>query len=820
MSNNLNLLITMKMNRFLFGTLCATALFASCTNEELVTSPSESVIDARQIDVVLKANYAQSTPETRMGLIDNVWAWVEGDMIGALRVANLTGSVTANAFTTNYPFELADSTVTPAKTADFKTNTAVYEGQYVFYHQYNGSLVSGGSNGYTVTFPAVQEINPENLNENLSKNNLFVSPVIKLAGIEYNAENETAIEFIPMYAMLEVKITNNSTEGSVVVNRVDIAGNKLTPSGTLDFGTDSKFPVVDPTEADYATSLSNAIKTMNENGNLLEMSSGSTDETISAIVKGQGITIGNGETKSVKVLIPAGTYAIDSSEGTDQAINTFTVYTDKGKFEINAEDATAEGNAASNVKFNHKTLRSLNPKLTGKASVVEDYTINNIDDWNSAVAYAVANQNQIINFKLNSDIEVSELPACPIYVSSSASKKLTFAKGSTITPAANSEFTNEVVNNGTLNLIEKATFGNLTNNGTINVAQTESITKVATLTNNGTIELEGKMTSPGTNWTNVYNEADKKYGTINVKSGAELVIGTATTNAGIINNAGTITLNAALTNKANCVINVTTATGKFVGDGTTKITNNGAIKLDAIKDVFVDAQGKAVDASFIEKSASTGTVEVAVAPADIASLPAIQEINAISMSGNWTVANVKAMNEKWIGITAMTWEGVSMDLKEVSTEFNNVTALTINGTSTITTSGTEAEELGMKDDADVTITVNGDLTIAKNVTIGSSATATPGMTVLGSVTNYGEVTAQLTVGADKVGATPANTSAKYTNTKDAKTIVSADGSNASILTLFGIFINEGTEDAVVTSKVDFKIDGKSTFTGSYKTTII
>lgn len=818
MSNNLNLLITMKMNRFLFGTLCATALFASCTNEELVTSPSESVIDARQIDVVLKANYAQSTPETRMGLIDNVWAWVEGDMIGALRVANLTGSVTANAFTTNYPFELADSTVTPAKTADFKTNTAVYEGQYVFYHQYNGSLVSGGSNGYTVTFPAVQEINPENLNENLSKNNLFVSPVIKLAGIEYNAENETAIEFIPMYAMLEVKITNNSTEGSVVVNRVDIAGNKLTPSGTLDFKTaDGKFPVVNPEETDYTTKLSEAIKAMNENGDLLASGVDNGTSIISAIVKGQGITIGNGETKSVKVLIPAGTYAIDSSEGTDQAIKKFTVYTDKGKFEIDAEDATAEGNVATDVKFNHKTLRSLNPKLTGKASVVDNYTINNIDDWNSAVAYAVANQNKKIEFILNEDIEVSELPACPIYVSSTASKKLTFAKGSTITPAANSEFTNEVVNNGTLNLIEKATFGNLTNNGTINVAKTESITNVTALTNNGTIELEGKMTSPGTTWTNVYNEADKKYGTINVKSGAELVIGAATANAGVINNAGTITLNAALTNNANCVINVTTATGKFVGNGITKITNNGAIKLDAIKDVFVDADGKAVDNKFI--GSGSGTVEVEVTPDDIASLPEIQEVNAISMSGNWTAANVAAMNKKWASITAMTWEGVSLDLNEVGTEFNAVKSLTINGTSTITTTGTEAEKLGMKDAANVTITVNGDLTIAKNVKIGSTATATPKMTVLGSVINYGEVTAQLTVGADKDGSTPANTSAKYTNTKDAKTIVSADGSTASELTLFGIFINEGTEDAVVTSEVDFRIDGKSTFTGSYKTSI-
>ena len=805
----------MKMNKFLFGTLCATALFASCTNDELTALTPEEGIDAKQIEVLLSAKYAESAPETRMALVGNEWAWINGDMIGALRVGELAGSA-ANSFNTNYPFELTEALTAPSKTADFKTNTAVYEGLYVFYHQYDGTMVNGGTDGYKVTFPSVQEINPDSLTENLSKNNLFVSPVIKLEGIKYEEANETAIQFVPLYAMLEVKLTNNSTDGDVIVNRVDIEGNKITADGTLDFATNTKFPVVNPEDATYASKLEAAIKTMKEKADLLAAAPTPVYGTsISAVIKGEGISIKVGETKSVYVLIPAGDYAINSTESSNQAIKSFTVYTDKGQFKINAEKATAEGTTVTDVKFNHTTLRSLNPKLEGKANPVVEYTINNLDDWNNAVAYAEKNLNQKIDFDLKADIEVSELPTCPIYVKSTDNKTLTFAKGSTITLAANSTFTNKVVNKGTLALIEKSSFGELENNGTIDIANTEKVSAITKLTNNGTINLKGTLTAVQA-WTNNYDGV-KTFGTVNVENGANLIIGEASTaNAGVINNAGTITLSATLSN--NGKIKVTTATGKFVGDATQQITNNGTIELDAIKDVFVNAQGKAVDNSFIAADPA-GTVEVAVSPSDIATLPAIKEINAISMSGSWTVKNVKDMNAKWDGITAMTWEGVSLDLNEVSTEFEDVKSLTINGTSAITTSGTEAEELGLFATDAAKITVDGDLTIGKNVTIGLEKSTAPEMKVLGSVINNGKVYVKLTVGAAAAAGVPANTSAKFTNTKDATTDVVSGYSSSSYtygaLTLYGIFVNEGEAEAVKTTKVLFEIAGKSTFTGSY-----
>lgn len=813
------------MKKYLFGALCASAFLASCSNDELELNPAVTPGEGEKIEVLLGATYPEYVDETntRMTLVGNEWAWINGDMLGGCMIN------ASNAVVSNYPFTLTDTLAGPTKNVTFKTNTAVYAGNYVFYHQYNTDLISGTD--ITVNFPILQVIDPENPTAHVAKQNMWVSPKITLGGIKYGENNKTAIKFVGMNAVLKLNITNSSDYDKVVINKVVVNGTNeaFYSKGTLDVADATIGSALTASAQDYATQLDAAIEGLNAaSKDLISSSNLEKVNDISAIISGEGISLAQDAEATVYVLIPAGKYGIGASSSTTNKIETITVYTDKGSFTIDAEDARSganKGKAADNVEFNRNSVLNLYPELEGKASDVETYDVNNEQDWDNAVAYALANTNKKIVFKLVNGLTIDELPNCALYVE--GDKDLTLKEGKEYNLYRGSEFAS-IINKGTLNLVDNVTVTKLVNNGTVKIAKTEEITGtvtgVPTLTNNGIIDLEGKMTSQGTNWTNVYNEADKKYGTINVKSGAELVIGAATTNEGVINNAGTITLNAALTNNADCIIDVTTATGKFVGDGTTKITNNGAIKLDAIKDVFVDADGKAVTTSSFIADNPAGTVEAEVTPADIASLPAIEEINAVSMSGNWTAANVDAMNKKWTGITAMTWEGVSMDLNEVGTKFQNVKSLTINGTSTITTSGTDAEELGLYSTAAAKITVNGDLTIAKNVKIGSEKANAPEMTVLGSVINNGNIYVDLTVGAAAVGSVPANTSAKFTNTKDATTYVVTGYAVSSYtlgnLDLYGIFINEGTENDVITSKVDFKIDGKSTFTGSYKTTII
>ena len=122
--------------------------------------------------------------------------------------------------------------------------------------------------------------------------------------------------------------------------------------------------------------------------------------------------------------------------------------------------------------------------------------------------------------------------------------------------------------------------------------------------------------------------------------------------------------------------------------------------------------------------------------------------------------------------------------------------------------------------AGATIKVNGNLTIGEDVTVGTEATTAVKMNVEGSVVNNGEVYAKLTVGS-QLPSGAYNTSAKFTNTKDAEThVVSAYAGSTyayAILDLYGTFVNEGKAGKVNLQKVDFKVTGKSTFTGVYTT---
>ena len=170
------------------------------------------------------------------------------------------------------------------------------------------------------------------------------------------------------------------------------------------------------------------------------------------------------------------------------------------------------------------------------------------------------------------------------------------------------------------------------------------------------------------------------------------------------------------------------------------------------------------------------------------------------------------MNDGWTGIVVMAWDGVTLDVDEIDTELEDIVSLTIDGTSAINNSGNAATELGLE--AGATITVNGNLTIGEDVTVGAKATTAVEMNVEGSVVNNGEVYANLKVGS-QLPSGAYNTSAKFTNTKDAEThVVSAYAGSTytyATLVLYGTFVNEGKDEKVNLENVEFMVTGKSTF---------
>lgn len=813
----------MKMNKYVLGTMCAASVFASCTNEELVnTGNVDQEIDAKQIELLLSADYAAgSDAESRMALIGKEWAWVDGDQVGALRVGNIKNGGTwdiTNTFATNHPFEPVTKLTEPVKNTDFSTNTAVYEGNYVFYHQYNGDMIStGGVEGYKLDFPAVQSVNPADINEKLAEYNFFVSPVINIAGIKNGEVNKTAVQFIPMYAILEVNITNDSEAGDLNVNKVVVDGLGLSPSGILNFkdassdiATATQFVKVDATANTYADDLKQAIDKMNKNYDLLFSTGKTSGNTISAVIEGGNLAIKKGESKAVRVLIPAGKYEISSTAtGSGPAIKSFEVYTDKGMYTIDAEAATGDGTSKANIEFTHTTLKSLNPKLTGKATTVTKFTINNMDDWNSAVAYA-ENNNLKVEFDLAADLKVTELPSCPIYVTGNKTLELT---GENMTLVGDSYFA-KVKNTGTINLTENVTLNEIVNYGTINVASTEDIVEVATqsyatpqpgiytLTNRGTINIDGTMTvsQSASAWNNAAEiPSSEPAGTINVKKDGKLILVENWTNNSYINVDGIVNIadDKTLTNTATTgVIEVATATGKFVANGAAAaITNNGFISLDAIKDVFLNGNLEQRTATIL--ATSTGHVQVAVTSDDFDGriLPTIEEVNAVEMSGNWNKTNMKALQTKWNEISMITLDNSTVDMGgyDRGSLFLNVTALEIPGTVTIKNSTAEEATLQLLENsipALPTIVVDGNLTIEKNVRINNNGYV-PTLQVNGTVTNNGVVYAKLIVGGED------NTKAVYNNNEGAKTAVVLNwnsGSskfNAETLHNYGTINNKG-----------------------------
>ena len=819
------------MKKYLLGALCATAFLASCSNDDFMLDPVVTGGEGEKIDVVLGATYSDfvgDEADTRMVLIGKKWAWVNGDEIGSMKIDN-------NQPNSNDKFILADSLDAPTQYATFKTEDGIYGGNYVFYHAFNRDKIKGDN--IEVTFPTVQTVNPADALAHLTKQNMWISPKISIAdGIKYGDANKTAIQFVSLNAILKVNITNKSDHGALVVNKVEVVGNAdafpVKENVDLTSGTKVSGTALNPKASTYADDLDQAIEDMTAaSASIVATPPLSSTDKISAVLSGNGISLNANAETTVYILIPAGQYGIGTTATAANKIQELKIYTNKGVFTVAAEDARKgdnKGRVANTVEFNRNSILNLYPSLEGKAKTVAEYDVNNLDDWNNGVAYALANRNLIIKFILKNNLEVSALPECPIYVEG---KTLTLKAGKEYTLLGESTFEN-LTNKGTLNLVDNVAIDNLTNNGTIKVAKTEDIKSdnsldyyVKKLTNNGTIQLEGKMTTAAT-WTNVYNPSanPKVYGTINIVKGGNLVVGAPTTNTGIINNAGTITLNAGLTNAASnyAQIIIATASGTIKGNfATNTITNNGTIVLDGIKDVFLKNDGKVDETNSAVNNGTLGTVQASIKPADVADLPKIEEINAVSMTGAWDSDAIEKMNDGWDAITVMAWNGVTLDVDEINNELNDVESLTIDGTSAINNSGNAATDLGWA--AGAGILVNGDLTIGEDVTIGEKVGNSPVMQVLGSVVNNGTVSVDLTVGDQAYPAygIPANTSAKFTNTKDANTkVVSTCTTVGSAYTyadlnLYGIFVNEGKKAQVVVRTVLFQITGKSTFTGTY-----
>lgn len=224
--------------KYLLGALAFPMIFGACTNdifeqEQPVALPDNSILAGRaKGNVTLNVErVGTETPQTRVnGDINNdeiSWLWTgQNDRLGAVVVDYAPGNNIVNSETdyskyaiTNYPFWPQISE--PTASAPFKTNTAVVEGAYIFYSQYDGTLVKksvisdevpriqiveAGKEAGLKQIGSEREADGEKIGQNF-----FVSPIMNIS-LEDGQDTEFPFALTSANSILQIKLKANVAE--------------------------------------------------------------------------------------------------------------------------------------------------------------------------------------------------------------------------------------------------------------------------------------------------------------------------------------------------------------------------------------------------------------------------------------------------------------------------------------------------------------------------------------------------------------------------------------------------------------------------------
>lgn len=218
--------------KFLLGALVFPMIFGACTNDlfeqEPVSLPENSVLAGREkVNVSLNVErVGAEAPQTRVdGYWDGSgiqWAWRDNkDGMGAVVVDYLPNDEIVdkdkagyeNYVITNYPFypQIKQS----SKSANFRTPTAVVEGAYLFYSQYDGDMITRGQ--IVDEIPRLQNVKPGFDNGVLQigsertngiGQNFFVSPIVNV-GVKHGADFELPLALTSAHSILHIRLDAN-----------------------------------------------------------------------------------------------------------------------------------------------------------------------------------------------------------------------------------------------------------------------------------------------------------------------------------------------------------------------------------------------------------------------------------------------------------------------------------------------------------------------------------------------------------------------------------------------------------------------------------
>lgn len=567
--------------------LALPALFAACTNDDFESMDFSQVQSERPMlseDFTLKLS---DSPLTRYGVEGSSslsFNYENGDEIGAAIIDKyLPNEKPADweiipSLAGNYPFTYN------ASTAEWKASTRLGIGHYLFVYPYNAEDNTRGAVNYSL--PTVQELYQSedgalDLNAAVEKDNMAICAALLT---EDDAVLEAKMRNIYAYPKFVINFDNGlpiTTVSKVVLKYTGNAGKGFLVKGGFDHnevwnkifkqseadpdGADAYFNKQYSTSA-YLRSSADGYTTMEYNPYLV------AKYPKNCAVKVDNTT--NNKVVEVRFMIPGEAMTHDGTSYTSGVYVTnplsMYIYTNAGVYKINDVLSAIDYKSTTSVDVK-KTIVARNTSYTINLdkqfvhkATDELYVVTNIADWNELVAAYGAAEGDIPVAVVGDEFTfdaTAKMPtkatfkvSTPVKVKGNVTlsnvtvdKKVTVEEGATLTTSGTFVATDEVENNGTLNIAvytkknvvaKYSGIKAITNNATLNIV--EKAEADFTLVNNkgAVVENKGIITVDGSNEGTINNA-----GTLNTEKFKNIAPTRANgtiTNMPTINNEGYI----------------------------------------------------------------------------------------------------------------------------------------------------------------------------------------------------------------------------------------------------------------------------------------
>lgn len=737
--------------RHLLTAIALPALFAACTNEELLeqTTPGNVSLDDRQMVNVPAVNLNLGEQiDTRLSMDGNKYIWESTDLLGACLMDEITPDYHQPNTIWSQWFKLRDYIQTNYKfayneqTGLFENNALMCEGNYFFYYPYDETMNTREAFEQELEAEQKLEANADgtlNYRKTVLDNQVFLGHSAIYGDREDHDELNVSMKGVFAYPAFRIAY---SSPQPVTIEKVafKIVDNAESGKGTNVEGTVTPFNTtlkVDPTSATFNAQNPYVLA---DGAEYYKMNDKTTAEQISVTMPDNAAcTLSSGKTIQGYVVIPAGVYDADNSSADYESLWMY-VYTNKGivktYLNVKNEEQEASGAPSDNVwtKGAYVDFQPDNGMLIDMGfsyeaiSAPKEFTVSNTEDFELLLGWQ---KDQTVPTTVEAtivgeDVELSKAIYDILNNNKNLTLELTSDVGATVTIPADAPanaLDRVSIKGGKLNIVNKAAltvendFKNaqsLTNESTITLAGNSYDFKATSVTNEGTINFQaadGKVMTVA--MENSYPFTNTNKGTITVATNVNITAGGITNNGAmtinedvtldgkIINGAdqskdGVLNVNGAWVTKwgttANYgIINVATTGSITVPSGST-FTNNENLIYNKQTDAL-EFEGMINNSGVINGVTNNGTIKMVVKAARLTSATASTgEIDNTVAAENLTAGATET-------IYCEVTEAVEVKDLETLVKTTKATRLDISGEIKMTTKNGDVE------DTDLSVTV-------------------------------------------------------------------------------------------------------------------